>query len=52
MPARIPALVNKRMLVWAREGLLASTPSVAQGIINNVSGLDNDPRMFQISLPE
>ena len=32
-------------------GLLASTPSVAQGIISNVSGLDNDPRMFQISLP-
>ena len=32
-------------------GLLAATPSVAQGLISNSSGLDNDPRMFQISIP-
>lgn len=32
-------------------GLLASTPSVAQGLISNVSGVENDPRMFQISIP-
>jgi len=32
-------------------GLLASTPSVAQGLISNSSGIDNDHRMFQISIP-
>lgn len=32
-------------------GLLAATPSVAQGLISNASGIDNDPRMFQISIP-
>ena len=32
-------------------GLLAATPSVAQGLISNSSGIDNDPRMFQISIP-
>ncbi len=32
-------------------GLLASTPSVAQGLISNLSGIDNDPRMFQVSIP-
>lgn len=32
-------------------GLLAATPSVAQGLISNMSGIDNDPRMFQISIP-
>jgi len=32
-------------------GLLASTPSVGQGIISNSSGMANDPRMFQISIP-
>lgn len=32
-------------------GLLASTPSVAQGLISNMSGIENDPRMFQISIP-
>lgn len=32
-------------------GILAATPSVAQGLISNSSGIDNDPRMFQISIP-
>ncbi len=32
-------------------GILAATPSVAQGLISNSSGIDNDPRMFQISVP-
>ena len=32
-------------------GLLAATPTVAQGLISNSSGIDNDPRMFQISIP-
>ena len=32
-------------------GILAATPSVAQGIISNASGIDNDPRMFQVSIP-
>ena len=32
-------------------GLLTATPSVAQGLISNSSGIDNDPRMFQISIP-
>lgn len=32
-------------------GLLATTPNIGQGVINNSSGIDNDPRMFQISIP-
>jgi serine protease Do len=32
-------------------GILAATPSVAQGLISNASGIDNDPRIFQISIP-
>ena len=32
-------------------GILAATPSVAHGLISNSSGIDNDPRMFQISVP-
>jgi S1-C subfamily serine protease len=32
-------------------GLLAATPSVGQGVISNSAGMDNDPRMFQISIP-
>ncbi|THJ25443.1 MAG: trypsin-like peptidase domain-containing protein [Nitrospira sp. CG24E] len=32
-------------------GFLATTPSVAQGLISNASGVDDDPRMFQISIP-
>ena len=32
-------------------GLLAATPSVSQGIISNSAGMDNDPRMFQVSAP-
>ena len=32
-------------------GILAATPSVAQGLISNASGIDNDPRMFQVSIP-
>jgi S1-C subfamily serine protease len=32
-------------------GILAATPSVAQGLISNSSGIDNDPRMFQVSIP-
>lgn len=32
-------------------GLLAATPSIAQGLISNMSGIDDDPRMFQISIP-
>ncbi|MEX0829614.1 MAG: serine protease [Nitrospirales bacterium] len=32
-------------------GLLASTPSVGQGVISNTFGMANDPRMFQISIP-
>lgn len=32
-------------------GLLASTPSVGQGVISNSAGMDNDPRMFQVSIP-
>jgi len=32
-------------------GLLAATPSVAQGLISNSFGIDNDPRMFQVSIP-
>jgi len=31
--------------------ILAATPSVAQGLVSNSSGMDNDPRMFQISIP-
>ncbi len=32
-------------------GLLASTPTIGQGVISNFFGLNNDPRMFQISIP-
>lgn len=32
-------------------GLLAATPSVGQGVISNSAGMDNDLRMFQISIP-
>lgn len=32
-------------------GLLATSPSIGQGLISNVSGIDNDPRVFQISIP-
>jgi S1-C subfamily serine protease len=32
-------------------GLLAATPSVGQGVISNSAGMDNDPRMFQVSIP-
>lgn len=32
-------------------GLLANTPSIGQGVISNTAGLDNDPRMYQISIP-
>lgn len=31
--------------------LLATSPSIGQGLISNVSGIDNDPRVFQISIP-
>jgi S1-C subfamily serine protease len=32
-------------------GLLAAAPSVGQGVISTSAGVDNDPRMFQISIP-
>jgi S1-C subfamily serine protease len=32
-------------------GLLAATPSIGQGVISNSACMDNDPRMFQISIP-
>jgi serine protease Do len=32
-------------------GVLASSASVGQGVVSNAAGLDNDPRMFQISIP-
>jgi len=32
-------------------GVLGSTVSVSEGIVNNTVGLQDDPRMFQISVP-
>lgn len=32
-------------------GLLATSPSIGQGLVSNVLGVDNDPRVFQISIP-
>ncbi len=32
-------------------GLLATSPSIGQGLVSNVLGIDNDPRVFQISIP-
>lgn len=32
-------------------GLLATSPSIGQGLVSNVPGVDNDPRIFQISIP-
>ena len=32
-------------------GILASSVSVSQGLVNNTVGMDNDPRLFQVSVP-
>ncbi|MCK6492135.1 MAG: serine protease [Nitrospira sp.] len=32
-------------------GLLATSPSIGQGLVSNVLGVDNDPRVFQTSIP-
>jgi len=45
-----PGLAMK-YLRSASHGLSATTPSVGQGIIINSAGMDNDPRMFQVSIP-
>jgi len=33
------------------QSILSTSASVGQGVVNNTSGIDNDPRMFQMSTP-